>query len=267
MSLFSIRFLQILKYGIVHAKMISDKDDCTHSCIYVYCDIICCYFRYNLWSNQYMNTNFYKLNRDDRIIVGGNFKRQNRYKEKWVKEYFKERRFLAKYSDIKYDSSLSKRKKKIEAFSKRYNFGKNAYVEYNVSITKQHYSDSKMSAGDCFFAAHNVDIDYTGNITIGSNVTLTEGVKILTHAHDPYRFVDDDKLLPFSNRAYKTSLMIGDNVEILSHAIILPTVSKIGRNSIISAGSVVSKNVPENSVVAGNPAKVIAKLSEELLIR
>lgn len=213
-----------------------------------------------------MNTCFYKLNKKERNLIGEDYKRQNCYKEKWVQEYFKEQKFLSKYADIKYDSSLNKRKKKIKAYSKRYNLGKNAYIEYNVSITKQHYSDSKMSAGNKFFVMHNVDIDYTGNITIGDNVTLTEGVKILTHAHDPYKFMDDDKLLPFSNRAYKTSLVIEDNVEILSHAIILPTVSRIGRNSIISAGAVVSKNVPENSVVAGNPAKVIATLSEELII-
>lgn len=260
------RLSQILKYGWLHAKTISQKDDCGNTSIHIFCDIIYCYFKYGLWSNQYLNTSFYKLNKKERKLIGEDYKRQNSYKEKWVQGYFKEQKFLSKYADIKYDSSLSKRKKKIKAYSKQYNFGKNAYIEYNVYITKQHYSDSKMSAGDNFFVTHNVDIDYTGNIIIGANVTLTEGVKILTHAHDPYKFIDDDKLLPFSNRAYKTSLIIEDNVEILSHAIILPTVSRIGRNSIISAGAVVSKNVPENSVVAGNPAKVVATLSEELLI-
>lgn len=261
-----IRFSQILKYGWIHAKIISKEQDCKLSFFRIYYDILFCYFKYGLWSNQYLNAHFYKLDREERKSKGEQIKKQNRYKEKWVQEYFKENKFLSKYANIKYDSSIRKRRKKIEAYSKRYNLGKGAYIEYNVSITKQHYSDSKMSAGDNFFVARNVDFDYTGNVQIGNNVTLTEGVKILTHAHDPYKFMEDEKLLPFSNRAYKTSLIIEDNVEILSHAIILPTVTKIGRNSIISAGAVVSKSVPENSVVAGNPAKVVATLSEELLI-
>ena len=53
--------------------------------------------------------------------------------------------------------------------------------------------------------------------------------------------------------------IIEDNVSVGSNATILPGI-KIGKNSLIGAGSVVTKDIPENSVVAGNPAKVIRTL-------
>ena len=52
--------------------------------------------------------------------------------------------------------------------------------------------------------------------------------------------------------------VIGDNVWIGSHSIILPKVEMIGKNSIVASGSIVTKDVPENSIVAGNPAKIIS---------
>lgn len=253
------RLVQVLKYGWIHAGKISEKEKTENSYkrIWVYLDIMRCYFKYGLWSNQYMSMRFYSMNKKERKIAGEQIRKQNRYKAAWVKAYFEEIKFLSKYADIKYDASLSKRRKKIKAYTKKYNLGKGAYIEYNVSITKQHYSDSKMSSGKNLLLARNVDFDYTGNVTIGDNVAITEGVKILTHAHDPYFFVEDERIIPFSNRAYKTELVIEDNVRILSHAVILPTVNRIGKNSVVSAGSVVTKNVPENAIVSGNPARVI----------
>ena len=50
--------------------------------------------------------------------------------------------------------------------------------------------------------------------------------------------------------------VIGDNVNIGANTVVIGAIT-IGNNSVIGAGSVVIKNVPENSVVAGNPAKLI----------
>lgn len=259
------RFIQVLKYGLKHAKDISKK--CEHKKTFVlYMDILYCYFKYGMWSNQYALNQFYNLDNLSRKKIGESIKKSNAYREKWVNGYFSEQKFLAKYADIKYDTTLAKRRKKINAYTKRFNLGKGALVEYNVCITKQHFSDSTMSAGDGILLSRNVDIDYTGNLRIGNNVKMTEGVKILTHSHDAFGLVDEDDLLPFSNRAYKTSLSIGDNVKIYAHAIILPSVSVIGNNSIISSGSVVTQDVPDNCVVAGNPAKVVAKVPKSGLL-
>lgn len=259
------RFHQVLKYGLKQAKEISMRGE-RKVTLYIYIDIIYCYFKYGMWSNQYAANRFYKLDKISRKGIGEKIKKSNLYRENWVREYFREQKFIAKYADIKYDTTLAKRRKKIDAYTRRFNLGKGALVEYNVCITKQHFSDSTMSSGDNILLSRNVDIDYTGNLRIGNNVKMTEGVKILTHSHDAFGLVDDENLLPFSNRAYKTSLSIEDNVKIYAHAIILPSVSFIGKNSIISSGSVVTQDVPENSVVAGNPAKVVAKVPKSGLL-
>ncbi len=60
---------------------------------------------------------------------------------------------------------------------------------------------------------------------------------------------------------YPKPIHIGKNVWIGSGAIVLPGVT-IGDNSIVGAGSVVTKNVEPNSVVAGNPAKFIKSINE-----
>ena len=70
----------------------------------------------------------------------------------------------------------------------------------------------------------------------------------------------EEELIPFSNRAYKTNLKIGNNVSICAHAVILPGVTEIGENSIISAGAIVNRPVPANVIVAGNPAVVVRKI-------
>jgi acetyltransferase-like isoleucine patch superfamily enzyme len=60
---------------------------------------------------------------------------------------------------------------------------------------------------------------------------------------------------------YPAPIIIGNNVWIGSNSTILPGVV-IGDNSIIGAGSVVTKNVPSNVIVAGVPAKVIKKIED-----
>ncbi len=55
--------------------------------------------------------------------------------------------------------------------------------------------------------------------------------------------------------------MIGENVWIGSSAVILPGVT-IGRNSVIGAGSVVSRDIPENVVAVGNPCRVLRPIGE-----
>src|SRR6476620_11192623 len=88
-------------------------------------------------------------------------------------------------------------------------------------------------------------------ITIGNHVTLTAGVRFLTHDGGVWtlRHIDPamDVIAPIA---------VGDNVFIGLNAIILPGV-RIGSNVVIGAGSVVTKDVPDNTVAAGNPARVL----------
>ncbi len=102
-----------------------------------------------------------------------------------------------------------------------------------------------------------VDITRPYMISIGNKVKITRGVKILTHGFD-WCVLRECYKRPFGSAG---RVDIGDNVYIGMDAIILKGV-KIGRDSIVAAGSVVTKNVPDCSVVAGNPAKVICTIHE-----
>lgn len=78
-------------------------------------------------------------------------------------------------------------------------------------------------------------------IHVGNYTRITGGVTIL--AHD-------------ACRSLKVDIYIGNNCFIGTRAIILPGV-KIGDEVIVAAGAIVTKDVPSNSIVAGNPAKII----------
>lgn len=95
-------------------------------------------------------------------------------------------------------------------------------------------------------------------ITIGNNVRVTSGVKFCTHDGGLWTL---RKLGKVSNADIFGTIEIGDNVHIGWNSIIMPNV-KIGKNSIIGCGAVVTKDIPDNSVVAGVPAKVIKSLDE-----
>ena len=87
-----------------------------------------------------------------------------------------------------------------------------------------------------------------GGIEIGDNVLIGHNVVIATLNHD---FNIEERL-----SMYAKKVKIGSDVWIGSNATILPGVT-IGNGAIIGAGSVVVKDVPENAVVVGNPAKVV----------
>lgn len=96
------------------------------------------------------------------------------------------------------------------------------------------------------------------SITIGDNVMIGGGTYIYDtdfHSLDfKIRNTDADKI----NRVDKP-IKINNNVFIGAHCIILKGV-EIGENSIIGAGSIVTKTIPSNEIWAGNPAKFIRKL-------
>jgi acetyltransferase-like isoleucine patch superfamily enzyme len=88
---------------------------------------------------------------------------------------------------------------------------------------------------------------YPRGIHVGENTLVAGGVTILSHDH--CKRVGN-------NQPYLVDTFIGKNCFIAVGAIILPGV-KIGDEVIVGAGAVVTKDVPSNCVVAGNPAKII----------
>lgn len=90
-----------------------------------------------------------------------------------------------------------------------------------------------------------------GGVTIGDDAFIAPQVQLITENHG----LEPDR------RRYITSrpIIIGKNVWIGAGAIILPGVH-IGDGAVVGAGSVVTKDVPANTVVAGNPTKPIKKI-------
>jgi maltose O-acetyltransferase len=89
-------------------------------------------------------------------------------------------------------------------------------------------------------------------IKIGNNVTIAPQAYLLAHDASTKSLIGYTKV---------GSISIEDNVFIGARAIIMPGVT-IGENSIVAAGSVVTKSVPQNSVIAGNPARIISTVDK-----
>lgn len=92
-----------------------------------------------------------------------------------------------------------------------------------------------------------------GPVTIGHHVMMGPDVVVISTNH---RFDDPTTPMIDQGHAGAREVVIEDDVWIGTRAIILPGV-RVGRGSIIGAGSVVTKDVPSGSVVGGNPARVL----------
>lgn len=91
-------------------------------------------------------------------------------------------------------------------------------------------------------------------INIGNHVRINSGVIFVTH--DGGVWVLRDMCPEYSDIDIVGKIKIGDNVHIGTNAVIMPGVN-IGNNCIVGCGAIVTKSVPDNSVAAGIPAKVI----------
>lgn len=114
---------------------------------------------------------------------------------------------------------------------------------------------SHIEVGKNFFANYNCTIIDVAKVRIGDNCMLAPNVAIYTAGHPVH---------PDSRNSlyeYGAEVTIGDNVWIGGNAVILPGV-KIGSNTVIGAGSVVTKDIPDWVIAGGNPCKVIRKITE-----
>lgn len=100
----------------------------------------------------------------------------------------------------------------------------------------------------------NCRIDTRGTVYIGDNVSISARVDILTADHDVQHSL-------FAGRA--RAVRIKDYAFIGTRALLLPGVT-IGRGAVVAAGSVVTRDVPDHTIVAGNPARPIGLRSHDL---
>lgn len=113
-----------------------------------------------------------------------------------------------------------------------------------------------IEVGKNFFANYNCTILDVAKVRIGDNCQLAPNVSIYTAGHPIH---PDTRNTLYE---YGIEVTIGDNVWVGGNVVICPGVH-IGDNVVIGAGSVVTKDIPAWSVAAGNPCKVIRKITEQ----
>ncbi|WP_373213465.1 sugar O-acetyltransferase [Ruminococcus sp. 5_1_39BFAA] len=114
---------------------------------------------------------------------------------------------------------------------------------------------SHIEVGKNFFANYNCTIIDVAKVRIGDNCQMAPNVAIYTAGH-PVHPVSRNSMYE-----YGIEVTIGDNVWIGGNTVILPGVH-IGSNTVIGAGSVVTKDIPDWVIAAGNPCKVIRKITD-----
>jgi acetyltransferase-like isoleucine patch superfamily enzyme len=257
------RLKQVCLYGWKDAAIISQEEGVNKNKWIIFCDMLLCYFKYNVWTNQYKKEELYTLTGEARKEICLKYQEKNTYRDKWVKEFFDNYKFLKKWSSFKYETSAQKQAKRRAAYKKKYGLGDNCFIGYDVIFHRHHYADGIIKSGNNCLIAEHTNIDYTGGLTIGNKVSISEGVKILTHNH-----VSDFSGNDETKGSIQTPLIIGDRVWIGTRCTILPGVIEIGRGALIAANTCINKKVPPYAIVMGNPAKIVGfRLRPEKILK
>ncbi|UTR12955.1 sugar O-acetyltransferase [Evansella sp. LMS18] len=127
--------------------------------------------------------------------------------------------------------------------------GENVYMEPNIRFDYGYNTH----AGENFFANFDCTILDVCEVRFGDNCMLGPGVHIYTATHPL------DPAERNSGKEFAKPIRFGNNVWIGGSAVINPGVN-VGDNVVIASGAVVTKGVPDNVVVGGNPAKIIKRL-------
>lgn len=130
--------------------------------------------------------------------------------------------------------------------------GNNLGMEPNIRFDYGY----NIHVGENFYTNFDCTILDVCEVRIGDNCMFGPGVHVYTATHpvDPYERIKGPE--------YGKPVTIGNNVWVGGRAVINPGVT-IGNNVVIASGAVVTKNVPDNVIVGGNPAKVIKEIELE----
>lgn len=133
---------------------------------------------------------------------------------------------------------------------RRFWLGKRSVIESFCCINN--------AVGDVIIGDHTrigIHCTVIGPVCIGNHVNLAQGITVTALNHN---FSDATKRIDEQGVSTKP-VVIGDDVWIGANAVILPGVT-IGSHCVVAAGAVVTKDVPDNTVVGGVPAKVLKTL-------
>lgn len=138
----------------------------------------------------------------------------------------------------------------------RFEIGDSSFVFMDAWFDTNHVpgTGSHFRMGSNSVINQRCRLDNRGGITIGSNVSISADSIILTGDHDP-------QSPEFAGRS--KPVVIKDRVFVGTRAMILPGVS-IEEGAVVAAGSVVTKDVPAHTIVAGVPAAPIGTRNQEL---
>jgi acetyltransferase-like isoleucine patch superfamily enzyme len=114
------------------------------------------------------------------------------------------------------------------------------------------------------FIAKSARFDDFDHITLGDRLVVSMNVHFLTHDYSYTTALISIGEKPKTDIGIVREIVIGDNVFIGMNSIILPG-STVGNNVIIGAGSIVRGQIPDNSVIAGNPAEKIFEIKDYAL--
>jgi putative colanic acid biosynthesis acetyltransferase WcaF len=129
-------------------------------------------------------------------------------------------------------------------------FGDNVFLYGGTEVI----CPSKLIISDNCHIGRFCQIDARGGIKIGVNVCIASHTLIITADHNIHSALFEGRL---------GEVVIDDYVWLCSRVVVIKGVT-IGRAAVVTAGSVVIKNVPENAIVSGVPAKIIGTRQSEL---
>ncbi len=183
----------------------------------------------------------------------------------------KEKMLAGELYDANYNEELQKEREKAKDLCYEYNQIKPSNQEEKRKIMKQLLGSTKehflieqpfmcdygynIEIGENFYANHNLIILDGNQVKFGDNVFIAPNCAFYTAGH-PLDAEQRNK-----GFEYAKPIEVGNSVWIGGNVVVLPGV-KIGDHCVIGAGSVVTKDIPDNSVAVGNPCKVIRKIDE-----
>ena len=126
-------------------------------------------------------------------------------------------------------------------------FGADLAAEVRISQTANIFAPWNLSIGEYSSVGDHARIYNLATLTIGSNSTISQSAHLCGGSHD---YNSDDMQL------IKSPIVVGDNAWVCADAFVGPGV-KVGDFAIVAARSVVTKDVEANTIVGGNPAKLI----------
>ncbi len=156
---------------------------------------------------------------------------------------------LSEFNSLKPDQQEEKQQYMHEVFA---SCGENCYIEIPLHAN---WGGHHLHLGNNVYMNFNTTLVDDGHIYIGDRVMFGPNVTITTANHP----IDPE--LRARNLQYNKDVWIDDNVWIGAGVIIMPGIH-IGKNSVIGAGSIVTRDIPENVVAFGNPCRVRREISE-----